>query len=77
MRLKQQYKDKVTLFWIRYKPSQHYAIADSCHTLFEDPMHPEDGPRTVVIRYDYPQLAEDWERRFKDYVKKLGKKITI
>ncbi len=66
--LKQEFNDRVHVFWINKRPHQHYAVIDNGRlAILEEPDHPPNKPFDALITYD-KSWAHKWSDRFDKYL---------
>jgi len=66
--LKQEFPDRLHIFWSPKRPSQHYAVVDNgVLVILEQPSHPRNRPFWATVTYNMTR-AKEWSERFDGYV---------
>jgi len=66
--LKQEFNDRVHIFWINKRPHQHYAVIDDGRlAILEEPDHPPNEPFDALVTYD-KSWAHKWSERYDKYL---------
>lgn len=63
--LRNQFPDRVSLFWSPPPPSMNFAVVDSAHALFETPQ--EKGFNSSITKFNDPFWAEEMKNRFLEF----------
>jgi len=64
--LKEQYPERVHIYWTPLRPRQHYAVVDSQVVILEQPDHVSLKPFWATIIHD-SEISSLWEERFDTY----------
>ena len=66
--LKQEFPDRLHIFWAPKRPRQHYAVVDNgVFALLEQPSHPKNKPFWATVTSNMTR-AKEWSKRFDEYV---------
>lgn len=65
--LKQEFPGRVHLYWTAKEPKQHFVVIDGFTVILLQPKYSMGGSFWGNITQSY-QRAEEWSRRFDEYV---------
>lgn len=66
--LKQEFPDRLHIYWSPKRPRQHYAVVDNgALAILEQPSHPRNKPFWATVTSNMTR-AKEWSKRFDEYV---------